>query len=55
MNCEQVRDSMSAYFDGELIGVADAHYEETRDHVASCESCAKELRSFEQLRQWDPR
>ena len=51
MNCEQVRGLLSAYFDGELSGVADARHQEVRDHVASCEWCAKELGSFEQLRQ----
>jgi len=51
MNCEQVRESLSTYFDGELSGVADAQHQEVRDHFASCKACATELSSFQQLRQ----
>ena len=50
MNCKQACELMSAYFDGELDSVTGESQNEARDHIASCEACAKELRSFEQLR-----
>jgi len=51
MNCKQARELMSAYFDGELNGFTGESQNEVRDHIANCEACARELRSFEQLRQ----
>jgi len=51
MNCEKARELLSAYFDGELNDVTGESQNEVRDHIAGCEACAKELRSFEQLRQ----
>jgi len=49
MNCEQARELMSAYFDDELNGFTGESQNEVRGHIASCEACAQELRSFEQL------
>ena len=51
MNCKQACELMSAYFDGEVGSVTSESQNEVRDHIASCEACARELRSFEQLRQ----
>jgi len=72
MNCEQAREVMSAYFDGELpvsrksLAVGSDRSNDSvdlpaasavpltvgiHDHIAGCEVCARELRSFEQLRQ----
>ena len=50
MNCKQACELMSAYFDGEVGSVTSESQNEVRDHIASCEACARELRSFEQLR-----
>ena len=51
MNCEDAREALSAYFDGELNGDAYVRHEEIRDHFAECEACAESLSSYEQLRQ----
>ena len=70
MNCEQVRELLSAYHDGELdslsgkaraagmtIGRSEVPAASAvpltrriRDHLADCESCSCDLRSYERLR-----
>ncbi len=46
MNCNSVRDQLSAYMDGELSPALSAQVEQ---HLSGCGSCAKELAEFKQL------
>ncbi len=46
MNCNTVRDQLSAYMDGELTDETAA---QVQQHLAGCESCSHELALFEQL------
>ncbi len=46
MNCTEVQENLSAYFDGELSQTA---RREIDDHLASCQSCCDELRCFASL------
>ena len=48
MNCQQVCDQLSSYFDGELE--ADSHAE-VQQHIQQCNSCSCELASFQKLRE----
>ncbi len=46
MNCNSVRDQLSAYMDGEMSPALAAQVDQ---HFLGCESCAKELGEFKQL------
>lgn len=46
MNCNSVRDQLSAYMDGEALPELAVQIEQ---HLSGCESCAKELVQFKQL------
>jgi len=46
MNCDAIREQLSAYLDGELEA---EEAEQVREHLASCEACRKELASLEEL------
>ena len=46
MNCSEVQNLLSAYFDGELV---DEHRSDVAVHLAECASCKSELDSFQKL------
>ncbi|MAC52226.1 MAG: hypothetical protein CME31_06750 [Gimesia sp.] len=46
MNCSEVQELLSAYYDGEL---ADDQKSHVSAHINSCSKCAKELAGFEKL------
>lgn len=48
MNCDEVKNLMSAYFDGEL---SDEVREQVQQHVEGCADCRKELDGFSRLSQ----
>lgn len=49
MNCNEVKNLLSAYFDGELNGEL---HEQVRQHVEGCADCRKELDGFDRLSQF---
>jgi len=48
MNCDNIRDQLSAFFDGELAGDS---REQVFQHLQDCESCREVLESYRSLRQ----
>jgi hypothetical protein len=46
MNCAEVQELLSAYYDGELVG---EKLTGLREHLGNCEHCAGELAGFENL------
>ena len=48
MNCHEISDRLSEYFDGELSSDLAL---QVREHVQNCKKCSAELRSFEKLSQ----